>query len=94
MTNDDGGNRRRDLTQVPPLVSARRLSVTAVARLKVIEGGVPVWALIGALTETGENAEAVARDYRVRRLAVDAAWAYYRRHRAAIDAKLAAALAP
>lgn len=66
----------------------------AESRLKVDEGGVPVWALVGALTEDGGNAEAVARDYRVRRAAVDAAWAYYQRHRAAIDARLAAAAAP
>jgi uncharacterized protein (DUF433 family) len=66
----------------------------AEARLKVAEGSVSIWALIGALTKDGENAEAVARDYRVRRAAVDAAWAYYQRHRAAIDAKLASALVP
>jgi uncharacterized protein (DUF433 family) len=64
------------------------------ARLTVDEGGVPVWALIGALAEDGGNAAAVARDYRVRRAAVAAAWAYYQRHRAAIDARLAAAAAP
>jgi uncharacterized protein (DUF433 family) len=66
----------------------------AEVRLKVDEGGVPIWALIGALSEDGENADAVARDYRVRREAIDAAWAYYQRHRAAIDAKLASALVP
>ncbi len=61
----------------------------AEARLKVAAGGVPVWAIIGALTEDSSNREAVARDYRVSRAAVDAAWAYYQRHRAAIDAHLA-----
>lgn len=66
----------------------------AEARLKVDEGGVPVWALIGSLTEDGDNADAVARDYDVRREAIDAAWAYYQRHRAAIDARLAESLAP
>ncbi len=66
----------------------------AEARLKVVEGGVPVWAIIGALAENGSNSEAVARDYRVSHAAVDAAWTYYQRHRAAIDAHLAANNAP
>lgn len=66
----------------------------AEARLIVAEGGVPVWAIIGALTENGSNSEAVARDYRVSRAAVDAAWAYYQRHRTAIDAHLAVNNAP
>lgn len=62
-------------------------------RLKV-EGGVPVWAIIGALAEDGSNVEAVARDYRVSRAAVRAAWVYYRGHKQAIDARLVAESAP
>ena len=61
----------------------------AESRLKVEAGGVPVWALIGALTEDARNIESVARDYRVNRDAVEAAWAYYQRHREGIDARLA-----
>lgn len=57
-------------------------------RLK--EGGVPVWAIIGHVTPTADNAEQVAHDYGVSRPAVDAALAYYRRHRTRIDARLAA----
>jgi hypothetical protein len=63
-------------------------------RLKTEMGGVPVWAIIGALAEDGSNTEAVARDYRVSRAAVRAAWAYYQQHMQAIDARLAANSAP
>ena len=42
----------------------------------------------------GSNLEAVARDYRVSRAAVRAAWAYYEDHKQAIDARLAADSAP
>jgi uncharacterized protein (DUF433 family) len=57
-------------------------------RLK--ERAVPVWAIIGALTESGDNARQVAADYGVSVQAVAAALAYYRRHRCLIDARLAA----
>lgn len=57
-------------------------------RLRVEDGGVPVWAIIGAATETGDNLDAVARAYHTSREAVEAAWAFYQRHRAAIDARL------
>lgn len=58
-------------------------------RLRVADGGVPVWAIIGALTESGDNADAVAHDYDVPRDAVHAAWMYYGLHRDAIDRRLA-----
>ncbi len=58
-------------------------------RLKVEDGGVPVWAIVGAMTETGDNAGTVARDYGVPREAIVAAWSFYQRHREAIDARLA-----
>lgn len=58
-------------------------------RLKIEDGGVPVWAIIGAMTENGDNADAVARDYAVSQAAVMAAWAYYQQHREAIDRRLA-----
>jgi uncharacterized protein (DUF433 family) len=51
------------------------------SRLKVDEGGVPVWALIGALAKDGSNIDAVARDYDVHRAAVEAARAFYQRRR-------------
>lgn len=57
-------------------------------RLK--ERGVPIWAIVGALTPAGDNAAQVAADYAVSPPAVEAARAYYRQHRALIDARLAA----
>jgi len=63
-------------------------------RLKAEEGGVPVWAIIGALAEDGSNMEAVARDYQVSRAALRAAWAYYQDHKKVIDARLSADSAP
>ena len=60
------------------------------SRLKVEDGGVPVWALIGSLAEDGKGVDVVARDYDVERAAVEAAWAFYQRHRAGIDARIAA----
>ncbi len=58
-------------------------------RLKVEAGGVPVWALIGALPEDGSNIERIARDFEVPLDAVRAAWAYYQRHKVVIDVKIA-----
>ena len=55
-------------------------------RLK--ERGVPVWAIIGALTPEGSNADAVAADYGVSREGVAAAQSFYRLHRRAIDARI------
>ena len=57
-------------------------------RLK--ERGVPVWAIIGALTPSADNAVQVAADYGVSIAAVAAARRYYRLHRHLIDARLAA----
>lgn len=50
--------------------------------------GVHVWALIGYLRAVGDNVDQVAADYEVPRAAVEAAIAYYQRHRANIDARL------
>lgn len=58
-------------------------------RLKVEDGGVPVWVIIGATTKAGDNLAEVAHDYDVSNEAVTAAWAYYERHHAAIDCRLA-----
>ena len=56
-------------------------------RLK--DRGVPIWAIIGSLTEDADNIDEVAEAYDVPREAVEAALAFYRRHRAAIDVRLA-----
>lgn len=56
-------------------------------RLK--DRGVPIWAIIGSLTEDADNVEEVAEAYGLPREAVEAALAFYRRHHAAIDARLA-----
>lgn len=54
--------------------------------------GVPVWALIARyrLTPGADAAERVACAYRVSDDAMAAALAYYRQHKSAIDARLAA----
>jgi uncharacterized protein (DUF433 family) len=57
-------------------------------RLK--ERAVPVWAIVGALTEARDNAAQVAADYGVSDQAIAAALAYYRQHGCLIDARLAA----
>ncbi len=57
-------------------------------RLK--ERGVPVYAIIGSMTPTFDNADDVADAFAVLREAVDAAIAYYQQHTEAIDARLAA----
>ena len=58
--------------------------------------GVPVWALIGYLRAVEGDPVRTAQDYGLPEAVVEAAAAYYRRHRQAIDARLienAAALA-
>jgi uncharacterized protein (DUF433 family) len=58
------------------------------ARLK--EYGTAVWALISYLDRAlGGNVEQAAADYEVPVAAVQAALAYYRRHRKPIDARIA-----
>jgi uncharacterized protein (DUF433 family) len=57
-------------------------------RLK--EHGVPVYAIIGSLTPSHDNADDVADAFGVSRKAVDAAIAYYCRYKADIDYRLAA----
>ena len=56
-------------------------------RLK--DRGVPIWAIIGSLTEDADNISEVAEAYGLPRDAVEAALAFYRRHHTAIDARLA-----
>ncbi len=55
-------------------------------RLK--ERGVPVYAVIGALTPAFDNIMDVTDAFGVSQIAVDAAIAYYQQHRAAIDDRL------
>jgi uncharacterized protein (DUF433 family) len=58
----------------------------------IVKGrGVPVWALIGYL-QGGANGDpgVVADDYDISREAMEAALAYYRRHKCLIDARLEA----
>ena len=55
----------------------------------LIEPGVPVWAVIGAYHANGGDADAVACSYSLSREQVDAALAYYERHRSLIDNRLA-----
>ena len=59
-------------------------------RLKIKENGYPVWALIGDLKPDGENIGQISRDYEISLEAIQAARAYYARHRAEIDARIAA----
>lgn len=60
------------------------------AEWRLKERAVPVWAIIGALTETGDNAPQVAADYGVSREAVAAAVTYYHQNRCLVEARLAA----
>jgi uncharacterized protein (DUF433 family) len=61
-----------------------------VEEARIVGYGVPVWALVGHAQATGGDSEEVARDYDLPREAVEAAMAYYRRHKAAIDTRIAA----
>ena len=57
------------------------------ARLK--ESAVAIWALIGYLRGTNGDIDRVAADYEIPREAVEAAIAYYERHRALLDHRIA-----
>jgi hypothetical protein len=59
-------------------------------RLREEFNGYPVWSVIGSLAPDGSNAEQVARDFVIPRAAIEAARAFYARHRQAIDDRLAA----
>jgi uncharacterized protein (DUF433 family) len=61
---------------------------SAQARLK--DYGIHIWALIGHLPAARGDIRVVAEDYQIPVEAVEAALAYYTRHRGAIDAKLEA----
>jgi uncharacterized protein (DUF433 family) len=53
------------------------------------DAGVPVWAVVGAYKAEEGNADEVAAAYHLSRDEVDAALAYYARHRELIDNRLA-----
>jgi uncharacterized protein (DUF433 family) len=54
----------------------------------LVDPGVPVWAIIGASRAEHGNADEVAAAYHISRAEVDAALAFYDRHRALIDNRL------
>lgn len=58
------------------------------ARLR--EYGVAVWAIAGYWEGYKGDADRVAKDFAVPRQAVEAAIAYYQRHKSLIDARIAA----
>jgi uncharacterized protein (DUF433 family) len=56
-------------------------------RARLVEYGIPVWALIGNMADVNDVAKIArtAREYLIPEAAVRAAVAYYREHRAVID---------
>ena len=60
------------------------------ADVRLKEYGVPIWTLIGHLEVVNGDITQVARDYDIVGEAVDAALAYYNRHKEVIDARIAA----
>ncbi len=56
----------------------------------LVKSGIPVWALIGAMTLARSTPDEVAADYEISLTAVHAALVYYERHRVVIDARIAA----
>lgn len=61
---------------------------------RLIDSGVPVWALAGYWAAVDGNDARVAADYALPAEAVEAALAYYRRHKPLIDARIEANTAP
>lgn len=60
---------------------------------RVARFGVSVWALVAYLEAVNGDISRVAEDYALPREAVEAALAYYRRHRNLIDARISASVA-
>src|SRR5947209_7926435 len=58
--------------------------------LKEDEGGYPVWAIIGDLAPGILNKADIIREFHISREALDAALAFYERHKDAIDARIIA----
>lgn len=59
-----------------------------VERARLVEYGVPAWALIAYMGGEGGDITRTAQDYGIPEAAVRAAIAHYREHRSAIDALL------
>ena len=57
---------------------------------RVEQYGVSVWSIIAHLHVVGDDVTQVAADYALPRDAVEAAMAYYRRHKDLIDARIVA----
>ena len=64
-----------------------------VAEARLRDSKISVWAIVGYLQMVDGDVERTARDYLIPGEAVAAVLAFYRRHREAIDARLAANLA-
>jgi uncharacterized protein (DUF433 family) len=62
------------------------------AEAVLVEFEIPVWAIIGQLKALNWDVQRVANDYDVSEDSVTAAVDYYRKHAAAIDARLQANL--
>jgi uncharacterized protein (DUF433 family) len=60
----------------------------------LVESSVPVWAIVGYMDAVHGDIERAAADYQVAREAVEAALAYYRRHKESIDDRIAANALP
>jgi uncharacterized protein (DUF433 family) len=56
-----------------------------VANARLVESGMAIWAFAGALEAARNDPECIARDYELSREQVDAAIAYYQRHKEVID---------
>ena len=60
------------------------------AEARLADSKIAVWAIVGYLRMVDGDVDRVASDYDLPRAAVEAALASYRRHRAPLDARLAA----
>ena len=67
----------------------RHLTNAGLDEYWLMEPGLPVWAIIGSLKANRHDTDTVAALYGISRAAVKAAWAFYLRHRAVIDNRIA-----
>lgn len=88
----EGGAERRDEDDLIARYIERNPNHPGPADVRLIDSCVPVWALAGQYRALDGDAEQLAADYALPGEAVEAALAYYRRHRAVIDARIAANL--
>jgi len=64
-----------------------------IAEARLRDSARPIWALVAYWHAAAQDAQRVADDYQIPLPAVDAAISYYRRHKAVIDARIAANVA-